>query len=365
LQYYGASRTGRWSGRLIQPHNLPKNDKAILSNIPLARGLVLDGDAHYLDICYDNLPVILSQLVRTAFVPTPGRRFIVSDLSAIEARIVAWLARETWRLDVFKTHGKIYEASASRMFNVPLEQITKDSPLRYKGKLSELSLGFQGSIGALIRMGALEMGLKESELQGIVNRWRAANPNIVNLWGGLNEAAVAAVENPGVSYTAQDGLIMWADRRPDLTIDTSVCPPVSFQVLTNVLFITLPSGRKLCYLRPRMRPGNYGMTLTYEGVESSSTGSKKWGRVETYGGKLLENIAQGIARDVLAEGMLAIDDAGYDIALHVHDEAVADVPHGTGSVQEINELMSRPVAWAPGLPLAAESFETDFYKKDA
>ena len=339
LQYYGAS-TGRFSGRLVQIHNLPRNSMA---DLDLARELLRAGYYETLELLFDSAPDVLSQLIRTAFVPSPGHRFIVSDFSSIEARIVAWLAGEQWVVDVFNGHGKIYEMTASRMFGVPLERIVKGNPeyeIRQKGKVAVLACGYQGSVGALISMGALKMGLTEDELPGIVAAWRESNPNIVKLWWDVEKAAVTAVR----------------DRTP-----VSMQYGLKFYYKSGVLFIRLPSGRSLAYAKPRIeldpRFNKYG--LTYEGIELG-----KWRRIRTYGGKTVENIVQGIARDCLAESLLRLDEAGYKIAFHVHDEVVLDVPHGFGSLKEVERVMSKPIDWAPGLPMGADGFETDYYRKD-
>lgn len=336
LQYYGAS-TGRFSGRLVQIHNLPRNN---MSDLDLARRLLSSGDYEALELLFDSVPDVLSQLIRTAFIPSPGHRFIVSDFSAIEARVIAWLAGENWRLDVFNTHGKIYEASASQMFGVPVESITKGSELRQKGKIAELGLGYQGSIGALKSMGALKMGLQESELPEIVAAWRKANPKIVKLWWDLEAAAIRAVKDRTVQKLQRNVKLFYK---------------------AGVLFMQLPSGRSLAYVRPRIElDERFGRDkLSYEGVELG-----KWCRIDTYGGKLAENLTQAIARDCLVESLLRLDAAGYKIAFHVHDEAVLDVPHGFGSLKEVERVMSEDIDWAPGLPMRAEGFEADYYKKD-
>jgi DNA polymerase len=338
LQFYGANRTGRWAGRLVQIHNLPRND---MKDLPLARELLKAGDYETLKLLFDSVPDVLSQLIRTAFIPSEGSRFIVADFSAIEARVIAWLAREKWRMDVFSSHGKIYEASASQMFKVPIETIDKGSPLRQKGKIAELALGYGGSKGALIAMGAIKMGLKEEELPELVSAWRQSNPNIVKLWWDVESAAIKAVKEKTVAKM-QYGL--------------------KFYYKSGVLFIKLPSGRNLAYVRPRIeidKRFNKEM-LTYEGAKQGS----KWGRISTYGGKLVENIVQAIARDCLAEAMLRLDEAGYRIVFHVHDEVILEVPKSFGSLEEVKEIMGRTIKWAPGLPLKADGFETQFYKKD-
>lgn len=339
LQFYGANRTGRWAGRLVQIHNLPRNN---MKDLQVARDLLKSGNYQALELLFDNVSDVLSQLIRTAFIPSKGHRFIVADFSAIEARVIAWLAGERWRMEVFQSHGKIYEASASQMFKVPIETIDKGSPLRQKGKIAELALGYGGSKGALKQMGALEMGLTEDELPELVSTWREANPNIVNLWWDVEAAAIKAVKER-VVVKMQYGL--------------------TFHYTKGILFITLPSSRFLAYVRPKIgMDERFGKEqLTYEGIEQ---GSKQWGRIPTYGGKLTENIVQAIARDCLAVSMLRLAEAGYRINFHVHDEVILDVPIGTGSMEDVEQLMGLPIVWAPGLPLSADSFETDYYKKD-
>ena len=335
LQFYGANRTGRWAGRLVQIHNLPQNH---LPDLELARALVSEGRYEEVELFYESTPNVLSELIRTAFVAKPGCRFIISDYSAIEARVLAWLAGEEWRLQVFETHGKIYEASASAMFHVPIEEITKTSPLRQKGKISELALGY-GAVGALTSMGALKMGLTEEELPGLVSTWRSANPHITAFWWVVDEAAVTAVR----------------DKKP------SKVGRVSFEYKSGILFVTLPSGRKLSYVKPRMMLNKFGREgLTYEGIGES----KKWMRLETYGPKLVENIVQAASRDILAEAMLRLEKEGFDIVCHVHDEVVLEVPDGKSSVEEVNEIMAVNPVWTEGLPLKAAGFESPFYKKD-
>lgn len=338
LQFYGAA-TGRWAGRILNPQNLPRND---MNDLDLARQLLLQGNYELLHLLFDSVPDVLSQLIRTAFIPTKGNRLIVSDFSAIEARIISWIAGEKWRQDVFNSHGKIYEASASQMFKVPLEEVTKDSPLRQKGKIAELALGYQGSVGALKSMGALKMGLCEEELKPLVDTWRRANSNIVNLWWSVEAAAIRAVKER-TTIDMQYGL--------------------RFYYQGGMLFIRLPSGRSLAYVRSRIDiDERFGKDkLTYEGIVP---GTRKWGRVDTYGGKLTENIVQAIARDCLAVSMMRLDKAGYRISFHVHDEVVLDVPKDFGSLKEVEKIMGKPIDWAPGLPLRAEGFEANYYKKD-
>lgn len=337
FQFYGAGRTGRWAGRIVQPQNLTRNFTPDLDN---ARNLVKAGAFDMLDVLFNGgRASLLSQMIRTAIIPTEGNRFIVSDFSAIEARIIAWFAKEQWRLNVFQTHGKIYEASASQMFNVPIEEIDRGSDLRAKGKVAELALGYQGGPYALESMGALEEGIERSELQGLVDTWRAANPNIVRFWYACNTAAVKAVQGRTTAKT--HGVV--------------------FQYLRGILFIILPSGRKLAYVNPRIQPGKFGHpSIVFDGLNAAN----KWGTVETYGGKLAENIVQATARDVLAESMKRLDDAGYNIVMHVHDEVVMDEPIGKGSLAEAEEIMSQPIDWAEGLPLGADGFETNYYMKD-
>lgn len=336
LQFYGANRTGRWAGRLVQIHNLPQNH---LPDLELARALVSEGRYEEVELFYESTPNVLSELIRTAFVAKPGCRFIISDYSAIEARVLAWLAGEEWRLQVFETHGKIYEASASAMFHVPIEEITKTSPLRQKGKISELALGYGGAVGALTSMGALKMGLTEEELPVLVSTWRSANPHITAFWWAVDEAAITAVR----------------DKKP------SKVGRVSFEYKSGILFVTLPSGRKLSYVKPRMMLNKFGREgLTYEGIGES----KKWMRLETYGPKLVENIVQAASRDILAEAMLRLEKEGFDIVCHVHDEVVLEVPDGKSSVEEVNEIMAVNPVWTEGLPLKAAGFESPFYKKD-
>lgn len=337
LQFYGANRTGRWAGRLVQVQNLPRNE---MSDLDLARECVLDNDVEMIEILFGNVPDTLSQLIRTAFIAPDGYTFVPSDFSAIEARVIAWLAGEKWRLDVFNTHGKIYEASASQMFKVPIAEISKGSPLRQKGKVSELALGYQGGPNALITMGALSMGVLEEELPKLVKMWRNANPAIVKLWYAVNDAAIEAVQY------------------------NSVVPfkfGMQFYVKHDILFIKLPSGRELAYQSPRSKDGQFGLCLTYEGMDHTT---KQWKRQDTYGGKLVENIVQAIARDCLAEKMLALDANDYSIAMHIHDEAVIEHSENAVDLDAINKIMSEPISWAKGLPLNADSYTTKYYKKD-
>ena len=335
LQFYGANRTGRWAGRLVQVQNLPQNH---IEDLELARRLVREGRFEDVEMLYDSTPKVLSELIRTAFVPEPGCRFVVADFSAIEARVLAWLAGERWRLEVFSSHGKIYEASASAMFHVPIEEVTKGSPLRQKGKIAELGLGYGGAAGALVSMGALDMGLSEDDLPPLVAAWRRANPHITQFWWDVDKAAVEAVTKRAKTRAGRIG----------------------FEYRSGILFVMLPSGRKLAYVKPRMAVNKFGRAgLTYEGILEN----KKWGRIETYGPKLVENIVQGTARDLLAEAMLRVERKGYPIVMHCHDEIIAEVPEGMGSVEEMCEVMAVRPSWAEGLPLRADGYECPFYQK--
>lgn len=339
LQFYGANRTGRWAGRLVQVQNLPQNH---LPDLDDARNLVRTGQFDNMEFLYNSVPDTLSQLIRTAFIPSEGSRFIVSDFSAIEARVIAWFAGEQWRMEVFKTHGKIYEASASQMFKVPIDSIHKGSPLRQKGKISELALGYGGSVGALTNMGALDMGVEEHELKGLVDKWRSANPNISKFWWDCDKAAKKAI-GERTTVNMQYGLKFIYD--------------------PGVLFIQLPSGRKLSYLRPKIVPHETfsGDKITYEGMEQTS---KQWTTLDTYGPKIVENIVQATARDCLRDAMFRVDEAGFNIVMHVHDEVVLDVPIEVGSVEEINKIMGVDIEWAPGLLLKADGYECSYYMKD-
>lgn len=336
LQFYGANRTGRWAGRLVQVQNLPQNH---IPDLALARNLVKRGEFDRVEMLYDSTPGVLSELIRTAFVPKPGCRFIVADFAAIEARVLAWFSGEQWRLDTFLQGGDIYCASASKMFHVPVEKHGQNAHLRQKGKIAELALGYGGSVGALTSMGALDMGLAEEELQPLVDQWRGANPHIVKFWWDVDAAAVRAFRN-----------------KTEVRLG-ALC----FSCRSGMLFITLPSGRRLSYVKPRMLPNRFGReSLTYEGVGES----KKWSRIETYGPKLTENIVQATARDLLALAMLRLRNAGFEIVMHIHDEAVVEVPEDISSVDEICRIMSEAPAWAAGLPLRADGYECEFYKKD-
>lgn len=334
--FYGANHTGRFTSRLIQVQNLPQNH---LEPLEIARNLVKTGQFGALEYFFGNTPQVLSELIRTAFVPKEGCRFIVADFSAIEARGLSWLAGEEWRMEVFRTHGKIYEATAANMFHIPIESITKTSPERQKGKQAELGCGYGGSVGALISMGALENGLKESELQDIIDAWRQANPKIVQLWYDIDRAAHKAIR------TGQPQTV------------GKIC--IAYQ--GGMMLIRLPSGRRLVYIRPRLEPNRFGhMSITYEGIGVGN----KWERLETYGAKLVENITQGMCRDILVEAMRRVEQAGFDIVAHVHDEMIVEVPNGVSSVEEICGIMSVPPEWCADLPLRADGYECRFYRKD-
>jgi DNA polymerase bacteriophage-type len=346
LQFYGANRTGRWAGRLVQVQNLPKNYLETLSH---ARECVKAKKVDVLKLVYGNVPDTLSQLIRTAFVPSEGCTFLVADFSAIEARIIAWLAGEQWRLEVFSTHGKIYEASASQMFGVPIEKISKGNPeydLRQKGKVAELALGYQGSVGALTAMGALKMGLKEEELPEIVKRWRASNKRIVDLWYGIENSALEVMrtgEAVGIK-----GLLLARE--------------ADYNNKQDFLTITLPSKRKLFYAKPFLQTNELGReALYYRGVNQDT---KKWENIPTYGGKLTENIVQAIARDCLAESLKSLGAAGYQTCMHVHDEVIVDVPKEHADLNKVINIMGSPIPWAPGLLLKAEGYRTNYYKKE-
>lgn len=335
------------SGRLVQVQNLPRN---YMDTLSFARSLVKSKKIDALKLIYGNIPDTLSQLIRTAFIPSPGHLFGVADFSAIEARVIAWLAGEQWRLDVFATHGKIYEASAAAMFGVPIEKIVKGNPeyeLRQKGKIAELALGYQGGSGALISMGALKQGLTEEELPDIVRRWRTSNRRIVDLWYTLENAAISVMKT-GQPVGVMKGIIM--AREGD------------YNNGQDFFTITLPRGRKLFYVKPFLSPNRWDNdSLHYWGMDQTT---KKWCVLETYGGKLAENITQAIARDCLAESMVRLNAAGYQTVMHVHDEAILDIPEADADLNRLCEIMGQPIPWAPGLLTPADGFITTFYKKD-
>lgn len=336
MRFCGASRTGRWSGNILQPQSLPQNH---LPDLTLARDIVKDGDFEMLNMTFGNVPNALSELIRTVLIPKPNHRFIVADFSAIEARVLSWLAGEQWRLDTFRNGGDIYCASASQMFRVPVEKHGVNGHLRQKGKISELACGYGGSVGALKNMGAVEMGVPEDELQGLINDWRNANPYIVKLWTEVGNTAMKAIKEKTIVSLGK--LVFMYER--------------------GILFIRLPSGRRLSYIKPRIGTNRFGGdSITYMGVGAS----KKWERLETFGGKLVENIVQAIARDLLASAMMNVANAGYNIVFHVHDEIIAEAPDGQGSVDEMCMLMSINPDWADGIPLSADGYECEYYRKD-
>jgi len=341
LQFYGAARTGRWAGRIVQVHNLPRNS---IDDLDDARALLKRRDFTALEMFYDNVPDVLSQLIRTAFVPSIGTRFVVADFSAIEARVIAWLADETWRQETFANGGDIYCASASQMFHVPVVKHGINGHLRQKGKVAELALGYQGGANALITMGALEMGLTEEELPDIVEKWRDASPHIVRMWRDCEKAAFYAV-NYHTSIDYRHG--------------------IKFIYEPGMLFIQLPSGRRLCYPKPRLQENRFGVRcqLTFEGTGISKAATSCWIRQETYGGKLVENIVQATARDCLAYALMRLPKI-YRPVFHVHDEIVAECNEGTGSVEDMVNIMKQTPPWADGLILNADGYEAAYYKKD-
>jgi DNA polymerase len=339
FQFYGAGRTARWAGRGVQVQNMPRN---YMQTLDEARELVRQGDTETLAFLYNDLQNVLKELTRTMLIAGKGKKLLVADFSAIEARVLAWLAGEEWRLEVFRTHGKIYEASAAAMFNIPIESIDKGSPYRQKGKVAELALGYQGGVGALIAMGAEAMGLTEPEMKQIVVRWRRANPATASYWQIIDGAAKRALRNP-TKVVRLGSLKFTYDR--------------------NALIITLPSGRPLIYQQPKLAEGRYGEVIKFMGVDAIT---KRWVLIDTYGGKLVENIVQAVARDLLAFSMQSVDAAGFDIVLHVHDEIVAEDSAEACELKLdklIAEMIKKP-DWALDLPLGADGFICDFYKKD-
>lgn len=333
LQYYGAGRTGRWAGRLVQVQNLPQNH---LKDIALVRELVRDGDMETLEMVYDNVPNVLSQLIRTAFVAGEGKTFLVSDYAAIEARVIAYLAGEKWRMDVFAQGGDIYCSSASQMFKVPVVKHGINGHLRQKGKIAELACGYGGGIGALKAFGADKMGLTEEEMQDIVTQWRMASPSIPRFWRDAETAAKRALETQGRTFALPCG--------------------VKYRRDADALRCQLPSGRLLTYWGARLENGS----IVFMGQNQTT---RKWERTETWGGKLVENIVQAVARDCLAVALLRLDEAGYDITFHVHDEIIAEAPAGS-RWEDMAEIMGRPIDWAPGLILRGDGYCTPFYMKD-
>ena len=335
LKFYGASRTGRWAGRLIQVQNLPQNHIAELDQ---ARALVADGDFEAIDFFYDSVPDLLSELIRTAFIPKNGCKFIVCDYSQIEARCLAWLAGESWRMEMFARGDDLYCTSASQMFGVNVEKNGENSHLRQKGKIAELALGYGGGTGAMFGMGAVKMGIPEEDLQGIVDAWRSSNPAIVQMWGDIGKSSINCI----LAGTPQQ------------------YKNIIFSYESGFMFIRLPSGRRLSYPKPQIRKNNWGYPeLTYEGEDSTG----KWGVIKTYGAKLCENIIQAIARDILAEAMIRLEAAGYPIVMHVHDEVVLEVPMDA-KVEDVERIMSEIPEWAEGLILAAAGYECSNYRKE-
>lgn len=335
LQFYGANRTGRWAGRLVQVQNLPQNH---IPDLAIARNLIKSGCFEAVELLYDSIPDTLSQLIRTAFVPREGCKFMVADFSAIEARVIAWLAGESWRQEVFRNNGDIYCASASQMFGVPVEKHGVNGELRQKGKIAELALGYGGGVGAMISMGAIDMGLAEEELQPIVDSWRQSNPAIVKLWWDVHRCVIKAVK----------------DKQPQ----TYKC--LTFEYQSGMLFIGLPSGRRLAYAKPSVYRNDYDRDeIAYMGVDAT----KKWGKINSYGPKFVENIIQAMSRDILAEAMARLEAAGYDIVMHVHDEAVIEAPRDA-VLEDACQIMSKAPDWTPGLILNAAGYECEFYQKD-
>lgn len=340
LQYYGANRTGRWAGRLVQVQNLPRN---AISELGVVRELVKAKNFEALDMIYDNVPGILSQLIRTAFVAPKGKKFVVCDYSAIEARVIAWLAQETWRQEVFTTTGKIYEASASQMFHVPIEQVTKGSDLRKKGKVAELALGYQGGLGALKKMGGEKMGLGDDEMQEIIAKWRKASPNICKLWKEVENCAKKAIRTHSITKLKNRD--------------------VSFIYENKILFIQLPNGRRLAYQDAKLDGEGRYSKIKYKGLHQER---KIWCDLDTYGGKLVENIVQAIARDCLARAMVSLDNVHYKIVFHVHDEVVIEVEadRAEHDYALIKDIMCMRIPWAPELILNADGFVCEYYMKD-
>lgn len=333
FQFYGANRSGRWAGRIIQLQNLPQNHMTDLED---ARDIVKSGDYELMSMLYDDVPDVLSQLIRTAFIPKPGYKFCVSDFSAIEARVIAFLAKENWRMKVFKENGDIYCASASAMFHVPVEKQGVNGHLRQKGKIAELALGYGGSVGALTSMGALDMGLSEDELQPLVDSWRASNPNIVQLWWDVDRCVKTAIKQRTATETHS----------------------IRFVYQSGMLFIVLPSGRRLCYVKPKIGENKFGgESVTYEGIGTN----KKWERIESYGSKFVENIVQAISRDILCASMKRLRD--YRIVGHVHDELIIECPRNV-ELNALCSIMGKTPSWMKGLLLRADGYECEFYKKD-
>lgn len=341
FQFYGAARTGRFAGRIVQLQNLPRNS---MPDLDLARSMVLDGDLDTLELCYDDVQDVLSQLIRTALEAPPGKRFIVADFSAIEARVIAWLAGEEWEMKAFADGKDIYCATASAMFGVPVVKHGVNGELRQKGKVAVLACGYGGGIGALKAMGADKMGLSDDELQTVVRKWREASPHIVKLWADVENAAMNAVS--GIPTTI---------RQKNL----------HFHVEDDALYIELPSGRHLVYLHPHLGQNRFGSdAILYTGLGGSKTTAGRWGTLETYGGKLSENLVQAIARDCLCAAMKRLTDAGYKICAHIHDEVILEMPEGKGSLDDAVRIMCQNEPWNEGLVMNADGFEAKYYQKD-
>lgn len=339
FQFYGATRTGRFAGRLVQLQNLPQNH---MGDLDLARRMVREGSFEKMELLYGNVPNVLSELIRTAMIARKGHTFCIRDYSAIEARVLSWLAGETWRVDVFNTHGKIYEASASMMFHIPIEQVTKGSPYRQKGKVAELALGYGGALEALRKMGGEQMGMTDVEMREVVQRWRKANPSIVSFWNTIENAAITAIT----------------------TKKTIEIPYLTVSMRGDCLVIKLPSGRELMYLQPRIGKNRFNSdSIMFSGLTQET---KQWGRIETYGGKLTENIVQAISRDLLMHAMQKLRDLHYDIVMHVHDEVIVEAPTEQSKfyLDKMGDIMGAEVPWAKGLPLNSDGYITEYYKKD-
>lgn len=341
FQFYGANRTGRFAGRLVQLQNLPQNH---MEDLAVARSLVRDNDYETVRLLYDSVSDTLSELIRTALIPEPGHRFIVADFSAIEARVIAWIAGEQWRLDVFRNGGDIYCASASQMFHVPVVKHGENGHLRQKGKIAELALGYGGGANALKAFGADKMGMTEEEMVNTVDLWREASPRVCALWRALERAAIRCVVHKTPQVSAIGG--------------------IRFEMECGILWMTLPSGRRIAYYGAEYGPSRFHRdrrALSYMGVDQKT---KRWGRVETWGGKLAENVTQATARDCLRDTMLALEDAGYDIRAHVHDEVIISKPRDGRTVEDVSAIMGRELPWASGLPLRGDGYACDFYMKD-
>lgn len=341
FQFYGANRTGRFAGRRVQLQNLPQNH---MEDLAVARSLVRDNDYETVRLLYDSVSDTLSELIRTALIPEPGHRFIVADFSAIEARVIAWIAGEQWRLDVFRNGGDIYCASASQMFHVPVVKHGENGHLRQKGKIAELALGYGGGANALKAFGADKMGMTEEEMVNTVDLWREASPRVCALWRALERAAIRCVVHKTPQVSAIGG--------------------IRFEMECGILWMTLPSGRRIAYYGAEYGPSRFHRdrrALSYMGVDQKT---KRWGRVETWGGKLAENVTQATARDCLRDTMLALEDAGYDIRAHVHDEVIISEPRDGRTVEDVSAIMGRELPWASGLPLRGDGYACDFYMKD-